>query len=309
MRNRVLIRALKRLEPYEGKLSRTVLRGLRGSNVSRPPDNPELTKTGLDLLHFPTLIFMEITFNLSTMMQASARAYRLNQTHAVCKTVYMYAQGTMEHTAVQLMSRKQRAAKLLTGDLGLTGLDALTEGESGFESALMEAIAKDDALLDPSALFKSDTGNDYDTEDAAFWNVETEADSPEEEPAPTLRLLPAQQSLGSAVRKRVKAAGLTDEARVSAVVGRVVTALTRGVPHPTDGDRMQCEGTTHPDFAKYPVHAEQLTKWLTKYLRSKKVAVEPETLKALAGDLVQLAATKAGIVLPTLFPLSHDYTG
>ena len=27
-----------RLEPYEGKLSRTVLRGLRGSNVSRLPD-------------------------------------------------------------------------------------------------------------------------------------------------------------------------------------------------------------------------------------------------------------------------------
>ena len=148
--------------------------------------NPELTKTGLDLLHFPTLIFMEITFSLSTMMQASARAYRLNQTHAVCKTVYMFAQGTMEHTAVQLMSRKQRAAKLLTGDLGLTGLDALTEGESGFESALMDAIAKDDALLDPSALFKSDTGNDYDTEDAAFWNVETEPDESATSPdAPT----------------------------------------------------------------------------------------------------------------------------
>ena len=155
------------------------------------------------------------------------------------------------------------------------------------------------------------------------------------------------------MRKRVQTAGLTDEARVSTVVARVVTALTRGVPHPSDGDRMQCEGTTHPDFARYPVHAEQLTKWLTKYLRSKKVAVDPETLKALAHDLVQLAATKAGIRLPTrasssakrrtpdrlavpddvlslpspprrrtsaqsedrsphqptLFPLTHDYTG
>jgi len=35
--------------------------------------NPELVKTGLDLIHFPTLIFYEIVFNLSTMMQAAAR--------------------------------------------------------------------------------------------------------------------------------------------------------------------------------------------------------------------------------------------
>ena len=55
----------------------------------------------------------------------------------------------MEHTAVQLMSRKQRAAKLLTGDIGLTGLDATYEWRSGFEEALLDAIAKDESLLDP----------------------------------------------------------------------------------------------------------------------------------------------------------------
>src|SRR5690606_24276565 len=75
--------------------------------------NPELTKTGLDLIFAPTIIFIEITFNLSTMMQAAARSYRLNQTHRHCKVIYMYYEATMEHTAVQLMSRKQRAAKLL----------------------------------------------------------------------------------------------------------------------------------------------------------------------------------------------------
>ncbi|NUQ05104.1 MAG: hypothetical protein HUU31_14560 [Anaerolineae bacterium] len=135
--------------------------------------NPELVKTGLDLIHFPTLIFFEIVFNLSTMMQAAARSYRLNQTHAHCKVYYLFAEGTMEQTAVQLMSRKQRAAKLLTGDIGLTGLDALTEGESGFEEALLEAIGRDETLLDPTELFKAEakTG-EIDQEDAAYWNVE-----------------------------------------------------------------------------------------------------------------------------------------
>ena len=117
--------------------------------------NPELVKTGLDLIYFPTLIFYEIVFNLSTMMQAAGRSYRLNQTHPHCKIYYLFAEGTMEQTAVQLMSRKQRAAKLLTGDIGLTGLDALTEGEGGFEEALLDAIGRDEALLDPSAVVQS----------------------------------------------------------------------------------------------------------------------------------------------------------
>jgi len=135
--------------------------------------NPELVKTGLDLIHFPTLIFYELVFNLSTLMQAAARSYRLNQTHEHCKVFYLYAEGTMEQTAVQLMSRKQRAAKLLTGDIGLTGLDALTEGEGGFEEALLEAIGRDETLLDPSQLFKAGGAvSEIDIEDAGYWNVE-----------------------------------------------------------------------------------------------------------------------------------------
>ncbi|HUN10445.1 MAG TPA: helicase-related protein [Aggregatilineales bacterium] len=142
--------------------------------------NPELVKTGLDLIHFPTLIFYEIVFNLSTMMQAAARSYRLNQTHTHCKVYYLFAEGTMEQTAVQLMSRKQRAAKLLTGDIGLTGLDALTEGEGGFEEALLEAIGRDETLLDPTELFKTEAKvGEIDQEDAAYWNVEEALVTPE----------------------------------------------------------------------------------------------------------------------------------
>ncbi|MBN8590622.1 MAG: hypothetical protein J0M33_02645 [Anaerolineae bacterium] len=143
--------------------------------------NPELVKTGLDLLFAPTLIFYEIVFNLGTQMQAAARSYRLNQTHAHCKVVYLYAEGTMEQTAVQLMSRKQRAAKLLTGDVGLTGLDTLTEGEGGFEQALLDAIGRDEALVNPAELFKAEAAaGEIDVEDAAYWNVELADETREE---------------------------------------------------------------------------------------------------------------------------------
>ena len=139
--------------------------------------NPELVKTGLDLLHFSTLIFHEITFNLSTMLQAASRSYRLNQESDLCEVIYMFYADTMEHRAVHLMSRKQRAAKILNGDTGLTGLDALTNGEAGFEQALLNAISDTSALVDPRDLFTQDVVEDaISDEDNAFWNVDAAAD-------------------------------------------------------------------------------------------------------------------------------------
>lgn len=163
--------------------------------------NPELVKTGLDLIAFPTLIFYEMVFNLGTMMQAAARSYRLNQEAKVCETYYMYATGTMEETAAHLMSRKQRAAKLLTGDIGLSGLDALTESEGSFEEALLDAIASEDSLLDPRDLFQQSQENlEEESDDMAYWNVrmdEAEEYIPEILPveAPLFRFAEAQDKL------------------------------------------------------------------------------------------------------------------
>ena len=173
----------------------------------------------------------------------------------------------------------------------------------------MDAIAKDDVLDDPSAMFKTDTGNDYDTEDAAFWNIETEPElvnteghgdaSDHDAEQPTIRLLPpqsgsSQNTLNRRIVKRLKRAGRLNEVKLAEVAARVTIALEHGVPHPSDGALMLCEGVNHPDFAKYPVHAEQLTKWLTKYLRSKKAA-DPESVGSLAAALVRIASTQAGI--------------
>ncbi|MEP7288631.1 MAG: DUF6094 domain-containing protein [Chloroflexota bacterium] len=155
--------------------------------------NPELCKTGLDLVFAASIIFYEIVFNLSTMMQAAGRSLRLNQTQAHCKTYYLYHADTMEETAVYLMSRKQRAAKLLNGDIGLTGLDALTEGEAGLEEALLAAIGKEESLINPGELFKASTGqSEIDAEDAAYWNIETPISS---EPEVLTTTIPAVSML------------------------------------------------------------------------------------------------------------------
>ncbi len=266
----------------------------------------------LHLIHFPTLIFHEITFNLGTMMQAAARAYRLNQTHDGCKTVYLFAEGTMEHTAVQLMSRKQRAAKLLTGDIGLTGLDALTEGESGFEEALLDAIAKDTALLDPSELFKAGAaGSEIDAEDAAYWNVAV-AEEPEaaaihpdpvvqtaielggviaEPAAPRLTPTPAVSSdtarLVWEVGRYLDTVHLVhDEAKRTRLQAKLLAALQDGVQD--DEGTYTVVGLHDPDFARYPVHAETLTRWVRGWLKAHRF-VFAGCEEEVAAEVVRLA--------------------
>lgn len=41
--------------------------------------NPELVKTGLDLLEFPTIVFMQSGYNVYTVQQAARRSWRIGQ--------------------------------------------------------------------------------------------------------------------------------------------------------------------------------------------------------------------------------------
>ncbi len=248
----------------------------------------------------PTLIFYEIVFNLGTMMQAAGRSYRLNQTHSHCKTYYLFCEGTMEQTAVQLMSRKQRAAKLLTGDIGLTGLDALTEGEGGFEEALLEAIGRDDALLDPSELFKqSQAQGEIDTEDAAYWNVELNepetvqtvladdlyddplirdairlggvvaeigSDQPVAKVATTILPVHEPQQFMQAIAHYLDDVHLiSDDGKRAKLQAKLLLILTNGVQ--ADDSRYRVVGMGDPDFDRYPVHEETLTRHVRSWLK------------------------------------------
>jgi len=51
---------------------------------------------------------------------------------------------------------------------------------------------------------------------------------------------------------------------------------------------MLAEGLKHPDFAKYEVHAQMLTRWIAKYLRLEKAVLHDEVL-TVAQEVVRLA--------------------
>lgn len=228
----------------------------------------------------------------------------------------------MEHTAVQLMSRKQRAAKLLTGDIGLTGLDALTEGESGFEEALLDAIAKDETLLDPSEMFKVSAGQgEIDAEDAAYWNVEIAVEESDETPLHHDPLVLAGVELGGVLVEEesprelvplAKTAASQDTSRLVRYVGRyldsvhlvhddakraklqakLLTALMDGVQD--DDGTYSVVGLRDPDFVKYPVHAEKLIRYVRGWLKQNRfvfMGCEDEA----AARIVDLAQQALGL--------------
>ena len=45
--------------------------------------NPELVKTGLDLLEFPTIVFLQTGYNVYSVQQASMRSFRIGQKQPV----------------------------------------------------------------------------------------------------------------------------------------------------------------------------------------------------------------------------------
>jgi len=98
--------------------------------------NPELVKTGLDLLEFPSLYFYECGYNTFTLMQASRRSWRIGQEHPVRVRYSCYGR-TLQEAALRLMGRKVQATMSLQGKFSAEGLLALTQSED-----MMSALAK-----------------------------------------------------------------------------------------------------------------------------------------------------------------------
>ena len=102
--------------------------------------NPELVKTGLDLLAFPSLAFYETGYNTFTLMQASRRSWRVGQREPVEVRYFCY-KDTLQEAALRLMGAKVKASMALQGKFSAEGLTALTQSED-----MMTALAR--ALTD-----------------------------------------------------------------------------------------------------------------------------------------------------------------
>jgi hypothetical protein len=109
--------------------------------------HPQLVSTGLDLFsnepgghNYSTIVFYETGYNLFTMRQAARRAWRIGQPRD-CRLYYLYYKETMQHKAMQLMSRKMAAAQALEGEFSEDGLAAMA-GEDNLQMALAKSMSE-----------------------------------------------------------------------------------------------------------------------------------------------------------------------
>ncbi len=102
--------------------------------------NPELVKTGLDLLDFPTLVFMQTGYNVYTILQAARRSWRIGQKQPV-RVVFLGYEGTAQTECLALMAKKISVSQSTSGDMPDTGLDVLNSDGDSIEVALAKRLA------------------------------------------------------------------------------------------------------------------------------------------------------------------------
>ena len=101
--------------------------------------NPELVKTGLDLLDFPTIAFMQSGYNVYTLQQAARRSWRIGQKQGV-KVVFFGYGGSAQMQCLELMAKKIAVSQSTSGDMPDSGLDVLNQSGDSVEVALAKQL-------------------------------------------------------------------------------------------------------------------------------------------------------------------------
>lgn len=103
--------------------------------------NGRLVETGLDLIEFPSIVQYGIEYSVPSLRQSTRRSWRLGQTQPVEVTYLAYA-GTLQETAIYLISQKMRASETVDGD-ETGGLGKFDEsGEDLFLEMARQIIAR-----------------------------------------------------------------------------------------------------------------------------------------------------------------------
>ena len=123
--------------------------------------HPRLVQTGLDLVDFPTICWMETDYSVYTMRQASRRSWRIGQTRPV-RVVFMAYRNSLQADALKLVAKKLQSSLAVEGELPEDGLAAY--GDDGDD--LMLALARKIVNGDEGDLSADEAGEE--TVEAAF---------------------------------------------------------------------------------------------------------------------------------------------
>jgi len=102
--------------------------------------HPRLVQTGLDLLAFPSIVWLQPDYSVYTLRQASRRSWRIGSQLPV-EVSFMVYDGTLQAEALALVAAKLRAALLIEGELPQDGLGELAGGGDDMFLALARRLA------------------------------------------------------------------------------------------------------------------------------------------------------------------------
>ena len=103
--------------------------------------NPDLVKTGLDLLEFPTIVFMQSGYNVYTLQQAARRSWRIGQKQPV-RVIYLGYADTSQMHCLALMAKKIAVSQSTSGDIPDSGLNVLNQDGDSVEMALARQLVR-----------------------------------------------------------------------------------------------------------------------------------------------------------------------
>jgi hypothetical protein len=103
--------------------------------------HPKLVQTGLDLLSFPTIFFVQTGYSIYTLRQASRRSWRIGQKEPVRVAFFTYV-DTAQERCLRLMGKKLLVSLALEGKLQAEGLQAIDPDEDLLTAMARELVTR-----------------------------------------------------------------------------------------------------------------------------------------------------------------------
>lgn len=118
--------------------------------------NMSLVETGLDLLHWPTIIYYQLSYDINTVRQASRRAWRIGQTRE-CRIYYLVTDGTQQLAQFQTCLEKRAHAMMTEGRLDKSEMRGfINGGRMSLAADIAQCIVSEDIGLKWTKLAEKD---------------------------------------------------------------------------------------------------------------------------------------------------------
>jgi hypothetical protein len=98
-------------------------------------------QTGLDLLAFPTIFFVQTGYSIYTLRQASRRSWRIGQKERVRVAFFTYY-DTAQESCLRLMGKKLLVSLAMEGKLHAEGLQAMDEDDDLLTAMARELVTR-----------------------------------------------------------------------------------------------------------------------------------------------------------------------